>query len=64
MTVAEDHGTPGQDVVDVFPTVNVVDLRSLSMINKAGRRLDRFKGPDGAVDAPRDHLPGFLKETL
>ena len=53
MGVADDHGTPGSDVVDILVAVDVGDGTALGPGDKRRRAADTAVGTDRAVDAAR-----------
>jgi hypothetical protein len=64
MGVTDDHGPPGEDVVDIFPAVDIEDPGSPGLIDEPGRRTDGAKCPDRAVDASGYQLLRTLKQDL
>jgi len=62
--VAEDHGTPGAEVVDVAVAVGVGEVGSLSALDKGGGSADGFECADGGVDAAGEEALGALLEGL
>ena len=53
--VAQNQRSPRTDVVDVFPSVRVVNLRSASTGYEQRLAADRAERPRRAVHAPRNH---------
>jgi len=64
MGVAKDHGAPGEDVIDVVPTVHIDDLCALGLPDKQGGGADGLEGPDRAVHAAGDNFLSLFKEFL
>ena len=57
--MAQDHGTPAADEVDVFVAVNVPDAASFGMVVNDGFNADVAEGANGGVDAAGNALLGF-----
>ena len=49
--MAEDHRSPGLDIVEVAVTIYVIDIGSLRVIDKDRVATYATKGADGAVHA-------------
>ncbi len=49
--MAQDHWSPGQYVVDVRISIQVVELGAFGSVNKAGLPTHGAKGPDWAIDS-------------
>ena len=62
--VAEDHGSPGADVVDEGAAVYGVDAGALGGADEEGSAADGFEGADGGVDAAGDDAECALEEGL
>ncbi len=62
MAVAEDHRSPGADVIDIGVAVGIVNLGTLGALNEQRVAAHRLEGPHGAVDPPGDDAFGFGEE--
>src|SRR5262249_51372921 len=58
VTVAEDQGAPGADVVEVAVPVEVDEVGALAAGDEDGLAADAAEGAGGAVDAPGDQVAG------
>ena len=62
VSVPEEQGPPGADVVDVFIAIDVKDVGALAVIDIEGGEAYRAEGTYGAIDPARDILRGALEE--
>ena len=62
--VAQNHGAPGAEVVDVAIAVGVVEIRALSALDEGRRAAHGAKGADRRVDAAGKEALGALLESL
>ena len=62
--VAEDHGAPGAEVVDVAVAVGVGEVGAGGGLDEGGRAADGAKGAHGGVDAAGKEALGALLEGL
>src|SRR5882757_6196449 len=63
MSVTQDHGSPGADVIDVAPIVRGEHVRALGFLEENRLAADAAKSANGRVDAARNVLAGFLKQA-
>ena len=56
MTVAKDRRSPGPDVVDVAPAVDIPDVRPVAALEEQWRPVDGPECSDRAVHAPRKEV--------
>ena len=63
VSVADDHGTPGTDVVDVLVAVDVADGAALGPGDERRRAADVVIRADRAVDAARHEGLRFFKSS-
>ena len=61
MTVAEDHGAPGADVIDVAVPVNVGEVCTFRALNEDGVSADCAECACGTVYAAGKEFNGFGK---
>ena len=64
VAVAQDHGAPGADVVDVLLAVGIPKIGALCPLHKAWRATHRFEGPYGRVHTTRNQGFGAVKQLL
>ena len=64
VAVAQDHGAPRADVVDVLLAVGIPKVSALCALHKAGRAAHGAKGTHGRVDAAGNHVRGTVKQGL
>jgi hypothetical protein len=62
--MAEEEGSPGADVVDVFVIVGVEEVGSFAAGNEAGGASYSSPSADGGVDASGDGELGSFEEFL
>jgi hypothetical protein len=62
--MAQDHGTPGENIVDVSAPFHIEDISAAGLADKHGVQADGSEGPDRAVDAAWDDLFGFFKKVV
>jgi len=62
--VAEDHGTPGAEVVDIAIAVRVDDPSAMGPLDKRRRAADCTKSSHRRVDAARKKSLGSLLQGL
>ncbi|MDR6357739.1 hypothetical protein Q3H58_004410 [Pseudomonas psychrotolerans] len=62
VAVAEDHRTPGADVVDVAPVVFIDDIGTLGMLEEQRGAADALEGAHRRVDAAGDVALGLVEE--
>ena len=60
--VAQDHGAPGEDEVDVLAAVHVDDVAAVGFGDEEGQAVHVVAGAHGAVDPAGDELAGFVKK--
>ena len=60
--VAQDHGAPGEDEVDVLAAVHVDDVAAVGFGDEKGQAVHVVAGAHGAVDPAGDELAGFVKK--
>ena len=63
MGVADDHGAPGTDVVDILVAVDVADGTAFGPGNERRRAADAVIRADRAVDAARHEGLRFFKSS-
>ena len=61
--VAEDHGAPGADQVDVLVAVDVGQARTLRRFDEAGGAADGAEGAHRGVHPARGHRAGAVEEA-
>jgi hypothetical protein len=54
--MSQDHGAPGENIVEIDVAVDVVQLGSLGAFDESGLPSDRAERPNGAIDASGDEL--------
>ena len=64
VVVAEDHRTPGADVVDVGLAFGVPHVGALGAFNEARGAAHGTEGSDGRVDAAGNDLLSAVEEFL
>ena len=64
MGVAENHRTPGADVIDIGATSGVVDVGACRARNEQRIAADPTERSDRRVDAARNVLLGFQKSIV
>jgi len=62
--VAENHGAPGAEVVNVSVAVGVGEVGALRALDEGRRAAYCAKGPDRGVDAAGEEMLGALLEGL
>jgi len=61
--VAEDHGAPGAEVVDVAVAVGVVEISALGALEEGGMAANGAESPHGRIDAA-GNVSQRLREQL
>ena len=64
MAVAQDHGAPRADVIDIALAVGVPEISTLRALHKARGAADRLEGAYGGVHAAGNDSAGTFKELL
>ena len=64
MTVAEEQGSPGADVVDIFVTVRIEDVCAFAAGDEARGASYAAPGTYGGIDAARDGELGAFEKLL
>ena len=62
--VAEDHGSPGAEEVEVTVAVLVIEPRAFGMGEERGLAADGTEGADGRVDSAGKYRLGFLLQKV
>jgi hypothetical protein len=60
----EDHGAPGEDIIDVLVTIHIPHLASLGLGYKDRLSFHGFEGPHRTVDPTGQIFLGLGKESL
>ena len=58
--VAEDHGSPGVEEVEVAVAVDVKEEGSFGAVEEGGSAADGAEGADGRVDSAREEMLGAV----
>ena len=64
VVMAVDGRTPGQDEINQLLVVGRRQVGTVGRFSEKRRSSDRTKGPDGGIDAARNHREGALEELL
>src|SRR5207253_10583198 len=64
VAMAEDHGAPGADTVDVLKVVGVEHARALRLLDEGRRAAHRAKGADRRVHAAWNDLLRAVEKLL
>ena len=64
VVMAQNHGAPGADVVQIIPAVHIIDVAALGSLDKAGRQPHGTVGPDGGIHAAGQYPAGGSKQLL
>ena len=64
VTVTQNHGAPGADVVNIALAVRVPKVGALRAGDKTRRSTDCLEGPYRRVHAARDHAPRTLEKLV
>ena len=64
VAMAQDHGAPGADVVDVFLAVGVPEIGTLGTLHKTGRTAHGAESAHRGIDPARDHMGCAVKKGL
>jgi hypothetical protein len=62
--VAEDHGSPGAEEVEVAVAVGVVEVGAVGVVDEGRVAADGAEGADGGVNAAGEELFGALLELV
>ena len=60
--MAQDHGPPGADVIDMALAIGIPEIGTLGALHKAGRTAHGLEGAYGGVDAAGDNALGAVEQ--
>ena len=64
MAVAQNHGAPGPDIINVGVAIHINDHAAIGMMNERRNRSHGFAGPDRAVDSAGNDFYRLLKKLM
>ena len=62
VAVAQNHGTPGADVIDIALAIGVPEMGTLRALHKTGCSTHGLEGAYRRIDAARNDLLGALEQ--
>src|SRR5687768_4992633 len=60
--VTENHRSPGEYIIDVGISIQIVKSRAFGSLDEPWLTSDRSEGPDRTVDTSGNEVLGFLKQ--